>query len=343
AAYRGEGGERHGGFYTKDEVREVVRYAAERFVEVIPEIEMPGHALAALAASPEFSCSGGPFEVETAWGIFDDVYCVGKDETLHFLERVVDEVCELFPATYFHIGGDECPKVRWRSCPHCQERMRAEGLSDEHSLQSWFVGRMSRYLEQRGKRLVGWDEILEGGLAPGATVMSWRGTEGGIRAAQMGHDVVMSPTSHCYLDYKQAPADEEPGAWFAPALELSTVYGYEPTPRELTPEQAHHVLGVQANVWTERMPTAQHVEYMTYPRLCALAEVAWGDAHRDEAEFLRRLEAHRRLLDHFEVAYRGSRRAAPRAPSAEEQAQYRRALAERAKGEATQAYSAAPA
>ena len=340
AAFRKHDDERYGGVYTKDEVREVVRYAAERFVEVVPEIEMPGHAVAALAAYPELSCTGGPFEVETRWGIFDDVYCVGNDQTLEFLERVVDEVIELFPSRYFHIGGDECPKKRWRACPKCQARIASQGLANEEELQSWFVNKMSRYLEARDKRLVGWDEILEGGLAPGATVMSWRGTEGGIRAAQMGHDVVMSPTSHCYLDYKQVPEDDEPGAWFAPALDLETVYGYEPTPSELTPEQAVHVLGVQANVWSERMPTGAHVEYMLFPRLCALSEVAWSGPERDFEDFTQRLSVHEKLLDRYEVGYRGSRSAAPVKPSAEERAQYQRAQAERAaRGTTVAAYS----
>lgn len=329
SAWRGPGSEPYGGYYTKDEVREVVRYASERFITVVPEIEMPGHAVAALAAYPELSCTGGPFEVETRWGIFDDVYCVGQDHTLDFLGRVIDEVLELFPGPYFHIGGDECPKERWRNCPACQARMKSEGLSTEEELQSWFVRRTSRYLEARGQRLVGWDEILEGGLAAGATVMSWRGTSAGVRAAQMGHDVVMSPTSHCYLDYKQTSDDEEPGAWFAPALELRTVYGYEPTPTELTPEQAAHVLGVQANIWTERMPTESQVEYMAFPRLCALSEVAWSGPERDFDGFLERLVSHEKLLDRLGVGYRGSKLAQPVRPSAEEKAQFLRAQAER--------------
>lgn len=329
AAWRKEGEGRYGGFYTKDEVREVLAYAAERCIEVIPEIEMPGHAVAALAAYPQLSCTGGPFEVETQWGIFDDVYCVGQDETLDFLERVVDEVLELFDSPFFHIGADECPKVRWKTCEKCQERMRQEGLASEEELQSWFVSRMSRYLGARGRRLVGWDEILEGGLAPGATVMSWRGTEGGIRAAQMNHDVVMSPTSHCYFDYKQVDEEEEPGAWFGPALDLETVYSYDPTPANLSLEEATHILGVQANVWTEKMPSFKQVEYMTFPRLCALAEVAWSSSERDFSDFQERLLVHERFLDRLNVGYRGSALAEPLRPSLEDQQRYKRAQKDR--------------
>lgn len=338
AAYRSGGAERYGGYYTKDEVREVVAYAAERFVTVVPEIEMPGHAVAALTAYPELSCTGGPFEVETNWGIFEDVYCVGQEATVRFLEQVLDEVIELFPAEFFHIGGDECPKVRWKACEKCQTRIRNEGLRDEEELQSWFVTRMSKYLSDRGRRLVGWDEILEGGLAPGATVMSWRGTEGGIRAARMNHDVVMSPTSHCYFDYKQSPAEDEPGAWFAPALDLEKVYSYEPTPKELTEEQAAHILGVQANVWTEKMPHFQQVEYMTFPRLCALSEVAWSSGARNYDDFLRRLERHRRLLDALEVGYCGSRVARPVRPTSEDRERYLAALRERENTSSMAAY-----
>jgi hexosaminidase len=307
-------------------------------VTVIPEIEMPGHAVAALAAYPEFSCTGGPFEVETQWGIFDDVYCAGNDATVAFLEKVLDEVIELFPAEFFHIGGDECPKKRWKSCPKCQARMKAQNLRSEDELQSWFVCRMSDYLSERGKRLVGWDEILEGGLAPGATVMSWRGTEGGVRAAQLNHDVVMTPTTHCYLDYKQSSGDDEPGAWFAPELSLETVYSYEPTPKELTAEQAKHVLGVQGNIWTEKMSTFKQVEYMAFPRLCALAEVAWSGPERDYDDFLARLKEYQRVLDRLGVGYRGSPHADPELPTAEDRARFAQAARERARSETAAAY-----
>ncbi len=338
AAFRKSEGGSYGGFYTKDEVREVVAYASERFVTVVPEIEMPGHAVAALAAYPELSCSGGPFEVETNWGVFDDVYCVGNDDTLAFLEQVFLEVIDLFPGEYFHIGGDECLKIRWKTCPKCQARIQAEGLKDEDHLQAWIVSRMSRFLKERGKRLVGWDEILEGGLAEGATVMSWRGTEGGVAAARLGHDVVMTPITHCYLDYRQSADEEEPGAWFAPALDLPTVYSYQPTPEELSPEQTAHILGVQGNIWTEKIPTFKHLEYMVFPRLCALAEVAWSPKERDFSDFETRLSEHYTLLDLLEVGYRGSPDARPVMPSVEDRERYLRAREERERKRAVAAY-----
>jgi hexosaminidase len=308
AAWRSQEGRRYGGFYTKREVREVVAYAAERCIEVVPEIEMPGHAVAALAAHPELSCTGGPFEVETQWGIFDDVYCAGNEATFEFLERVLDEVIELFPSRFVHIGGDECPKTRWKACARCQARKEREGLGDEHELQSWFVRRIGRHLARRGKTLIGWDEILEGGLAPGAVVMSWRGTEGGIAAARQGHDVVMSPIQACYFDYRQTERPGEPGATYAEPLALPTVYAYEPIPSELREAEARRILGVQGNLWTEWMPTPERVEYMAFPRLCALSEVAWSSPARDFQDFERRLAQHRRVLDRWEVAYCGSER-----------------------------------
>lgn len=308
AAYRSRDGVPYGGFYTKEEVREVVAYAAARCIEVVPEIEMPGHAVAALAAHPELSCTGGPFAVETGWGIFEDVYCAGSDRTFEFLERVLDEVVELFPSRFVHIGGDECPKTRWRACPRCQQRMAREGLRDEDELQSWFVRRVGEHLARRGKTLVGWDEILEGGLAPGAVVMSWRGIEGGVQAARQGHDVIMSPMQACYLDFRQSDAPGELGATYAEPLLLSQVYGYEPVPAELNAVEAEHVLGVQANLWTEWMRTPAQVEYMAFPRLCALSEVAWSSPEKDFRDFERRLERHLRVLDRWQVGYHGSER-----------------------------------
>lgn len=311
AAWRTREGESYGGFYTKAEIREVIAYAAERCIEVVPEIEMPGHAVAALAAYPELSCTGGPFDVETRWGIFEDVYCAGNEATFDFLERVLDEVVELFPSRFVHIGGDECPKIRWRSCARCQARREREGLRDEHELQSWFVRRIGRHLAGRGRTLIGWDEILEGGLAPGAVVMSWRGTEGGIAAARQGHPVIMSPMQACYLDFRQTARPEEPGATYADPLPLPTVYAYEPIPSELSDAEAPRVLGVQGNLWTEWMPTPEHVEYMAFPRLCALSEVAWSSRARDFEDFERRLAKHRGVLDRWGVAYCGDERRAP--------------------------------
>lgn len=290
-AFRDHAGTRVGGHYTKSEVRALVEYARTRSVEIVPEIEMPGHAVAALASYPELSCTGGPFRVETQWGIFDDVYCAGNDDTFAFLFEVLDEVLELFPGEFIHIGGDECPKTRWRECSRCQARKRAEGLRSEDELQSWFLRKIGAYLNERGRRMIGWDEILEGGLAPGAAVMSWRGTAGGIAAARAGHDVVMSPTSHCYFDYKQADTPSERGAHGV--IPLARVYEFDPTPGELDVRSARLILGGQGNVWTERMHTPAEVEYMTIPRICALAEAVWSPrSARDFADFRGRLGVH---------------------------------------------------
>jgi hexosaminidase len=281
-------GQPHGGFYTQDDVREVVAYARERFVTVVPEIEMPGHSTAAIAAYPELSCTGGPFEVQTKWRIFDDVYCAGNEQTFEFLQDVLTEVMELFPGQYIHIGGDECPKTRWKACPRCQARIRAEGLAGEHELQSYFVRRIGRFLNAHGKRLLGWDEILEGGLAPNATVMSWRGIDGGIAAARSGHDVVMSPTSNCYFDYFQGLTGE-PGP-VGSYLPLDRVYAYEPVPPGLTGDQARHILGAQGNVWTESIPDARKAWYMSFPRACAMSEVVWSpEGKKDFRDFSARM------------------------------------------------------
>ena len=267
-------GQPHGGFYTQDEIREVVAYARERSVTVVPEIEMPGHATAALASYPELSCTGGPFDVQTKWRIFEDVYCAGNDTTFEFLQDVLTEVIDLFPGTFIHIGGDECPKTRWKTCPRCQARIRAEGLSGEHELQSYFIRRIEKFLNVHGKRLIGWDEILEGGLAPNATVMSWRGIDGGIAAASSGHDVVMTPTSNCYFDYSQGLTGELDAT--GNYLPLDRVYSYEPVPPGLTKDQARHILGAQGNVWTEYIADGSRAEYMAFPRACAMSEVVWS-------------------------------------------------------------------
>jgi hexosaminidase len=306
AAWRMQDGRRYGGFYTQDEIRDVVAYAADRFITVVPEIEMPGHSLAALAAYPEYSCTGGPHTVANRWGIFEDVYCPGNDATLKFLQDILSETMALFPSEFIHVGGDECPKARWKECPKCQARIKAEGLTDEHELQSWFITQMSRFLEAKGRRLVGWDEILEGGLAPGATVMSWRGTKGGIAAARANHDAVMTPSSHCYLNFWNTEKKDDPGHVTGAVTTLEKVYGYEPTPTELSPEEAKHILGVQANVWTEYIQDGATVERMAYPRACALAEVAWTPAEEKSwDDFSRRMETHRHRLDALDVNYYG--------------------------------------
>ncbi|MCE5217737.1 beta-N-acetylhexosaminidase [bacterium] len=291
-------------FYTQEEVREIVAYAAERHVTVVPEIEMPGHALGALVAYPELSCTGGPFEVRTRWGIEDDIYCAGKEEVFQFVEDVLTEVLDLFPSTFIHIGGDEAPKARWKECPRCQARMKAEGLKDEHELQSYFIRRIDKFLTEKGRRLIGWDEILEGGLASGAAVMSWRGIGGGVAAANAGHDVVMTPTTHCYLDYAQARGSDEPEA-IGGYLPLSVVYSYEPTPSQLSPAQHQYVVGVQGNLWTEYMHTPEEVEYFGFPRACALAEIGWTPSQlKDYASFRERLVTHLKRLDQMQVNYR---------------------------------------
>ncbi|MFK3648733.1 family 20 glycosylhydrolase [Lysobacter enzymogenes] len=296
-------GQPYGGFYTQEQAREVVAYARARHITVIPEIEMPGHALAALAAYPELACTPGPFAVGTNWGVYDDIFCP-KEATFKFLENVLDEVVAIFPAPYLHIGGDEAPKTRWKASAEAQAVMRREGLKDEHELQSYFIRRMEKFLHSRGKRIIGWDEILEGGLAPDATVMSWRGEAGGIAAAQQGQDVIMTPTQCCYFDYGQGPAAQE--QWnLGGELSLDKVYAYDPVPAALTAAQARHVLGVQGNVWTEHLKTPAMVEYMVFPRLLALAEVAWTpQAQRAWPDFQRRLRGQFGLLDRDAVGYR---------------------------------------
>jgi len=297
-------GERYGGFYTQEEIKEVVEYAAQHYITVIPEIEMPGHSQAALAAYPELGCTGGPYEVATRWGVYGEVFCAGNEQTFEFLENVFLEVIELFPGQYIHIGGDECPKVRWEECEKCQARIKEEGLADEHELQSYFIRRIEEFLIAHDRKLIGWDEILEGGLAPEATVMSWRGTEGGIAAAKEHHDVIMTPTSHCYLDYYQGDRETEPLA-IGGYLSLDTVYSYEPVPEGLTEEEAKFILGTQGNVWTEYMETPEHVEYMVYPRACALAEIGWTPKRNKNFEnFLDRMEGHYKRLQTMNVNIR---------------------------------------
>lgn len=261
------------GFYTQEDAREVVAYAAARHITVVPEIEMPGHSTAALAAYPKLSCTGGPFEVGQRFGVYDDIYCAGREEVFTFLQNVLDEVLDIFPSKFIHIGGDEAPKERWQKCPECQLRKAVEHLANEDELQSYFIESMDEYLVSHNRRLIGWDEILEGGLAKNAAVMSWRGRTGGIAAAQAGHDAVMTPGDYCYFDHYQAK-EGEPRA-IGGYLPLENVYVHNPTPEVLSPDQADHILGVQANVWTEYMTTQSHVEYMIFPRLLALAEVAW--------------------------------------------------------------------
>jgi hexosaminidase len=281
----------YGGFYSQEDIRTIVRYASDRFINVIPEIEMPGHAMAAITAYPVFSCTGGPFQVATTWGVFPDVFCAGKDTTFAFLEDVLDEVMNLFPYSYIHIGGDECPKDRWNVCPNCLKRMKDENLKDSGELQSYFIKRIERYLSDHGRHIIGWDEILEGGIAPEATVMSWRGTEGGIEAAKQGHDVIMTPGGYMYLDHYQSKEPGQPLAigGYSP---MEKVYSFEPVPGELTTEQEKHILGLQGNLWTEYITTSSQLEYMAFPRAFAIAETGWTPRlKKDFEDFLVRFRA----------------------------------------------------
>lgn len=295
-------GKPYGGFYTQNDIREVVEYAKNLHITIVPEIEMPGHALAALAAYPEFSCTGGPFEVATKWGVFEDVFCP-KEETFSFLEDVLDEVIELFPSEYIHIGGDECPKTRWKECAHCQDLIKKEKLKDEEGLQSYFIRRIESYINSKGRKIIGWNEILEGGLAPNAAVMSWTGEGGGIEAAKSGHYAVMTPGMFCYFDHYQGDPQNEPLA-FGGFTTLEKIYSYHPIPKELSKEEGKYILGVQANLWTEYILDFKHVEYMLLPRLMALSEVAWGTNNPEKyLEFEKKAVQHFTYLDQKNVNY----------------------------------------
>ncbi len=302
--YEGDGVP-YGGYYTQAEIRDVVAYAAARYVTIVPEIEMPGHARAALAAYPNLACTPGPFTVATRWGVFDDIFCP-TEHTFEFLENVLTEVMDLFPGTYIHVGGDEVPKRRWRESAAAQAVIRREGLKNEQQLQSYFMRRIERFLNAHGRRLIGWDEILEGGLPPEATVMSWRGTAGGIAAARAGHDVIMTPSNSMYFDHYQGQPATEPLA-IGGYTPLDSVYAFEPVPGSLTPAQARHILGAQANLWTEYIATEAHAEYMLFPRLLALAEVDWTPrGARDWESFQARLPAQLEMLGRAGVTYRGA-------------------------------------
>ena len=277
-----------GMWYTQDQIREVVAYAASKGIDVIPEIDLPGHMLAALAAYPELGCTGGPYEVWTRWGVSEDVLCAGNEAVYTFLEDVLTEICELFPYEYIHVGGDECPKVRWETCPKCQAKIKELKLKDkdgekaEHFLQSYVISRMEKFLNEKGRKIIGWDEILEGGIAPNATIMSWRGEKGGIEAARQGHDVIMTPNSYYYLDYYQSEDIANEPFGIGGYLPVDKVYAYEPCSEELTVEEKSHILGVQANMWTEYIASEDHLYYMLLPRLAALAEVQWCQPERKD-------------------------------------------------------------
>lgn len=281
----------YGGFYTQEDIKEVVEYAASRFINVVPEIEMPGHSTAAISCYPEISCTGGPFEVGTFWGIYYDIFCAGNEKTFEFLENVISEVVDLFPSKYIHIGGDEAPKNRWHNCPKCQQRIKDENLKDEHELQSYVIKRMEKFINSKGKQIVGWDEILEGGLAPDATVQSWRGLQGAIDAAKQSHDVIVSPTSHCYFDY---PID---------VTDLQKVYSFDPVPQELNFDERKHVLGSEGNMWAEYAPE-ELIDDRLFPRMLALSEVVWTYPNeRNYEEFNARVQKHYDRLDLLNVNY----------------------------------------
>ena len=280
----------YGGFYTQEEIKEIVAYAKERYITIIPEVDLPGHMLAALATYPELGCTGGPYEVGTRWGIYDDVLCAGNENIYPFIEDVLLEVFKLFPGEYVHIGGDECPKTRWKSCPKCQSKIKELKLKDEHELQSYVIRRVEKFLNKNGKKLIGWDEILEGGIAPNAALMSWRGVAGGITAAKSGHPVIMTPNTYVYLDHYQASMDISPLA-NGRICALEWTYGYNPIPKELTEQEAKHIKGAQANVWTEYIKTPEQVEYMAYPRANAVAEIGWSSPeHKNWEDYLDRLQ-----------------------------------------------------
>ncbi len=289
----------YGGFYTQDDIKKFVSYASQRNIVIIPEIEMPAHATASLASYPEYSCSGNPLTVLPG-GIWpcNNIYCAGKEETFTFLQDILTEVIALFPSEYIHIGGDEADKSQWVKCPACQKRLQGQGLKDENELQSYFIQRIEKFLNANGRQLIGWDEILEGGLAPNAAVMSWRGTQGGIDAAKAGHPVVMTPTSHCYFDYYQGKPETEPLA-IGGYLPLEKVYSFDPVPQGLTADEAKMILGAQANLWTEYVSDSAHANYMTYPRLTALSELCWtSPGHKNYDDFCIRLV---RQLQRFDV------------------------------------------
>ncbi|MFI3314741.1 MAG: glycoside hydrolase family 20 protein [Rikenellaceae bacterium] len=289
-------GKPYSGFYTQEQIKEIVEYAADRFITIIPEIDLPGHVQAALSAYPEYGCTGGPYEPWTEWGVSDHVLCAGNDKALTFVDDIFDEIIELFPSKYIHIGGDECPKTQWAKCPKCQARIRALGIkgdskhTKEEYLQSYVIKHVEKHLNSKGRHIIGWDEILEGGLSETATVMSWRGETGGIEAAQMGNDVIMTPNTYLYFDYYQSPDTNIEPLAIGGYLPLEKVYSYEPMPESLNEEEQKRIIGVQANHWSEYLPTYEQVEYMSLPRWAALAEIQWSDkALKSYDYFLTRL------------------------------------------------------
>ncbi|TKB96007.1 family 20 glycosylhydrolase [Pedobacter cryophilus] len=301
-------GNKYGGYYTQEQIKEVVAYADKKYINIIPEIEMPGHSLAALSAYPELACGDnpGPFKAAEKWGVFPEIYCAGKEHTFEFLEDVLTEVMALFPSKYIHIGGDEAPKTAWKTCSYCQKRIKNEKLRNENELQSYFIHRIEKFVNKNGRSIIGWDEILEGGLAPNATVMSWQTTAGGIAAAKQKHNVIMTPSNMgVYLDHVQGRSDQEP-VTIGGEGKISKIYAYDPTPSGLTETEKKYILGVQANMWTEYMPTAAKVEYMLLPRIMAVSEIAWTTLERKDFKNFNenRVPLHLSLLDQTKTMYR---------------------------------------
>lgn len=293
----------HGGFYTQEEIKEVVKYAADRFITIIPEIELPGHATAALASYPYLGCKGKDYKVETIWRVTDEAFCAGRDSTFEFLDDVFTEVASLFPSEYIHVGGDECRKIRWKNCPMCQKRIRDEKLKDETELQSYFIQRIEKILNAKGKKLIGWDEILEGGVSPTATVMSWRGIDGGVQAAKKGNHVIMSPSTYCYFDFYQSKDTKTEPLSIGGYIPVDSVYFFDPL-KGLTAGESQYIMGVQANIWTAFMKTTDIIYYMALPRLAALAEVGWSYKNSsDYPDFKQRMEQFRTLYETAQLPY----------------------------------------
>jgi len=303
-------GKPHGGFYTQNEIKEIVAYAQKRYITIIPEIDLPGHMMAALASYPELGCKGKDYEVRKKWGVSEDVLCVGNEKTFQFLETVFEELIPLFPSPYYHIGGDECPKNSWKACPKCQAKITELGLipdekhSAEEKLQSYCMTRVEKFLNSKGKKIIGWDEILEGGIAPNATIMSWRSFQGGIQAAQQGHDAIMTPSAYCYFDHYQGNDTKLEPLAIGGYTSVERVYSFEPIPEVLNSEERKHIIGAQANVWREYMPTTEQVEYMVLPRLAALSEVLWTEPEKKNyANFLNRLADFLAVYDKLNYNY----------------------------------------
>ncbi len=305
-AYRNEGDTRYGGYYTQEDIAEIVKYAQSQYVSIVPEFDIPGHATAAIASYPELSCEGKSIPVQTEWGIFEDVFCPGKETTFKFFEGVLDEIIAMFPSPFIHIGGDEAPRTRWEQCPHCQQRIKEENLRNEHELQSYIIRRIEKYLASRGRRLIGWDEILQGGGLPSsAIIQSWQGMEGAITASKAGHDAICSPLQFVYFDYPQTEAQVPSKPDWMKLTTLEKVYSFDPVPQEITPEESQRILGAECTMWSEHAPQ-EKVDQQLFPRLCAFSEVIWSPPNaQDWTDFTKRMQTHYQRLENMGVDYYG--------------------------------------